>query len=247
MERSDRQSWTGDAHTSQAAALVAFGNFDFIKHNINRTSDESNNIESYSLYWILSLLDYYKYTGDKATLIKYIPNVVNKLMYVQKIYGRNPRLGFYGHDERLGATFENPNCAENQRAFMMLFIKTCREFVWAMETCRRPHLRDKFEAIVDEKIEGLRKDPKWYKNFGLHASADAVNAGFTTDREHTEMFRKEFSDPVQRISLSPFNQYFIIQALAHMGRFDEALSTVKRCWGGTDRARSNNVLGNVSA
>ena len=50
MERSDRFSWTGDAHTSQAAALVAFGNRDFVKLNLDRTARDSNDIESYSLY-----------------------------------------------------------------------------------------------------------------------------------------------------------------------------------------------------
>ena len=34
MERSDRHSWTGDAHTSQAASMVAFGNYDFVKQNL---------------------------------------------------------------------------------------------------------------------------------------------------------------------------------------------------------------------
>ena len=30
----DREAWTGDAHPSQAAALVAFHNLDFIKQNL---------------------------------------------------------------------------------------------------------------------------------------------------------------------------------------------------------------------
>src|ERR1035437_1170847 len=46
MERCDRFSWTGDAHTSQAAALVAFGNRDFVKLNLDRTAHDSNNIET---------------------------------------------------------------------------------------------------------------------------------------------------------------------------------------------------------
>jgi len=33
MERSDRFSWTGDAYPSQAASMVAFGNYDFVKKN----------------------------------------------------------------------------------------------------------------------------------------------------------------------------------------------------------------------
>lgn len=55
MERSDRHSWTGDAHTSQAAALVAFGNYDFVRKNILYTAEQFNGILSYSLYWVSEL------------------------------------------------------------------------------------------------------------------------------------------------------------------------------------------------
>jgi alpha-L-rhamnosidase len=37
---------------------------------------------------------------------------------------------------------------------------------------------------------------------------------------------------VNRISYSPFNQYFVIQAMAAMKKYDDALSAVKDCWGG---------------
>jgi len=46
MERGDRMSWTGDAHTSQAAALVAFGNYDFIKQNLDNTAGQNNGIKA---------------------------------------------------------------------------------------------------------------------------------------------------------------------------------------------------------
>ena len=38
MERGDRTPWVGDAPASQAAALVAFGNSDFVKENIDITA-----------------------------------------------------------------------------------------------------------------------------------------------------------------------------------------------------------------
>lgn len=44
MERSDRHSWTGDAHPSQAASMVAFGNYDFVKQNLYYTSTQFNGI-----------------------------------------------------------------------------------------------------------------------------------------------------------------------------------------------------------
>jgi len=58
---------------------VAFGNYDFIKRNIDSTANLDNGIRSYSLYWVLSLLDYYMYTGDAATLERYVANACAKL------------------------------------------------------------------------------------------------------------------------------------------------------------------------
>ena len=59
MERGDRTPWVGDAPASQAAALVAFGNSDFVKENIDITAGGNNGIIAYSLYWVIGLLDYY--------------------------------------------------------------------------------------------------------------------------------------------------------------------------------------------
>src|SRR5690606_34183645 len=103
MERSDRHSWTGDAHASQAASMVAFGNFDFVKENIRYTSEQYNGIASYSLYWILSLIDYYNYTGDNALMEEMLENACAKLNSAYEQYDTNAALSFYGWDERLGA------------------------------------------------------------------------------------------------------------------------------------------------
>jgi hypothetical protein len=72
MERSDRHSWTGDAYPAQAASMVAFGNFDFVKANLMKTAVLDNGIASYSLYWVLSLIDYVNYSGDVQFARDYI-------------------------------------------------------------------------------------------------------------------------------------------------------------------------------
>lgn len=232
MERSDRSSWTGDAHPSQAGSLVAFGNHDFVKANLDWTANQNNGILSYSLYWVLSLVDYYKYSGDGVTLGNYITNACGKLDTAYNHYGTNPGLGFYGWDERLGAGFENPNLTESQNAYKMLTIRTWREFAWAMEKYGRTDLRDKYNGYADAKIASLRQNGSWYNGFGLHSSADAVDAGFTNQTEQNAIFTNKFSDRVNRVSYSPFNQYFVIQAMAAMKKYDDALSAVRDCWGG---------------
>ncbi len=232
MERSDRFSWTGDAYTSQAASLVAFGNYDFVLTNLHHTAEQDNGIFSYSMYWIQSLMDYYQYTGDTATLNQYIENARFKLDRAYKHYGTDPTLSFYGWDERLGAGFENSSCRESQNAYKMLCIDSWLDFAWMMESVGRTKLAAVYEDYAKEKIEELRMNPKWYMDFGIHAASDAINAGFTTEEEQKAMYELVFTDRLNRISYSPFNQYFIICALARMGRFDEAMETINDCWGG---------------
>jgi hypothetical protein len=188
MERSDRQSWTGDAHPAQAAALVAFGNRDFVKANLDRTATGDNGIESHSLYWILSLLDYYRYSGDTATLRQHLANAQAKLEHANQIYA-DPPISFYGWDERLGAGFEDPNSTpETKRAYRMLFIRACREFADSLKTIGETATSETFQKMADERIAELRADGHWPDPLGLHAAADAVNAGFTTRAEQAQLF-----------------------------------------------------------
>jgi hypothetical protein len=232
MERSDRQSWTGDAHPAQAAALVAFGNRDFVKANLDRTATGDNGIESYSLYWILSLLDYYRYSGDTATLQKYTANAEAKLNHANQIYA-NPPISFYGWDERLGAGFEEPNTTpETKNAYRMLFIRACHEFSEGMNTIGATNLSQTFQKIADQRVAELQTNLQWSGEFGLHAAADAINAGFTTPTVQAQLFNREFSDRATRISFSSFNEYFVIQAMARMNRYDEALASIRDHFGG---------------
>ncbi|MHA4894364.1 alpha-L-rhamnosidase-related protein [Pedobacter sp. PWIIR3] len=232
MNRGDRFSWTGDAHPAQAAAMVAFGNYDFIKKNLEYTSTQSNGIRSYTLYWVLSLIDYFNYTGDKETLESYINNACAKLDDAYQVYGTNPNLEYFGWDERLGAGFEHPNLPEPQNAYKMLSIRTWAAFAEAMEACGRNDLRNKYSVYAKNKMALLKQDANWYASFGLHAGADAVTTGLLTNPEKKAIYEKNFTDKVNRISYSPFNQFFVIQAFARMNKYDDALSGIRDLWGG---------------
>ncbi|MDD6210632.1 MAG: alpha-L-rhamnosidase C-terminal domain-containing protein [Bacteroidales bacterium] len=235
MERSDRHSWTGDAHTSQAASMVAFGNYDFVKKNLFYTSTQFNGIASYSLYWVLSLIDYYNYTGDRETLETLTDNACQKLDIAYEHYEKNPNLVFYGWDERLGAGFENPNCLESRNAYKMVSIRAWNEFSKVMEASGRVDLAKKYRSYVKEKSQKIRQNPEWEASMGVFAASDAVNAGFMTVEEKEAIWERAFADRLQRLSYSPFNQYFIIQAMASMNKYDEALTTIDDCWGGQIR------------
>lgn len=231
MDRGDRISWTGDAHTSQAAALVAFGNWDFVRKNLEHTAPSDNGIESYSLYWVLSLVDYYRYSGDAAFFDKMASKATEKLAHGAAIW-ENPRVVFYGSDERLGADFENPETPETHNAYRALLVRTLREFAWALGERGRKDEQTSAAQMAQRLAEQMRSGRDWMTDFGLHAAADAIDAGIPTDEEAKQLYAREFSDPVTRLSYSPFNQYFILQAMARMAKYDDAISSIRDLWGG---------------
>lgn len=231
MDRGDRYAWAGDCNPMQSASLVAFGDWDYIKANLDRTVDANFGIETYSIYWVLSLLEYYQHTGDTAALEQYISNIEAKLDHGDQIYA-DPPIMFFGWDERLGAGFEAANLPETKSAYRMLFIRACREFADAMDTIGREDDADKYRQLAETKVAELRNDPRWFEKLGVHALADAINAGCVSHGEQSKVFEREFADRLNRLSYSTFNQYFILQAMATIDKYDEALLTVRDNWGG---------------
>lgn len=248
MERSDRQSWTGDAYPAQAAALAAFGNDDFIRANIRITAGQDNGIASYPLYWVLSLVDYYRYTGDSSFFREYTGNADKKLERAYRHYDTLPSLGFMGWDERLGAGFEHPDAPEAQETYRMLCIHVWRKMAAAVLATGDTTLATKYEGYaVSKSRELFNADERAAASgiissesapvsgafsFGIHAVSEAVNADLLQDPVVAARAKKWFADRLNRLSYSPFNQYFIIQAMASAGRYKEALRTIKDQWGG---------------
>ncbi len=213
--------------------MVAFGNYDFVKQNLYYTSTQFNGIAGYSLYWVLSLIDYYNYTGDRQTLDSLTDNACKSWMSLMPTTGRIPTCSFHGWDERLGAGFENPNCDESQNTYKMLSIRhgTSSPRRWmpaAVPTWRQG-------AYVDEKSRELRDAGGWYDSFGIFCGFGRRECRFYELRRTTGIVADGFTDRQQRLSYSPFNQYFVIQAMARMGRYPRSVDYDRRLLGRTVR------------
>lgn len=232
MDRGDRHSWTGDAYPAQAAALIAFGNYDFVLQNLRYTAIHTNGIESFELYWIFSLIDYYKHTGDRKGVNDLLPQAMLRLKHAYDIYAANPPLGFFGWDERLGAGFENPDIEANQISYQLLALEAWSQFSIVSRDIGRSDLADTYEGYVKEKLRDLLREADWYRGCGLHTSADAINAGVVSADIMKILYHKNFTDRVNRLSYSPFNQYFILKAMGKAGQYDHGISCVLDMWGG---------------
>ena len=74
-------------------------------------------------------------------------------------------------------------------------------------------MADKFRNYAEEQTAQMRCQPEWYRGLGIFAASDAVNAQVVACEEYPEIWKESFSDRLQRVSYSPFNQYFVISAM----------------------------------
>ncbi len=230
MDRGDRISWVGDAHIAQSTAMASFGNFNFVKHNLNISAGKGNGIASYYLYWVLSLVDYYRYSGDRTELRRYYP-LVEKLLANAATKFEHPYIRFYGWGDRLGgfASAENPQTRE---AYRMLFVETCRRFAWAAGEAENKTLQARYAKIADQYAARIQSRPNWVKTVNIYPASDGINAGIPGVTQERELCRRCFANRLDRLALSPFNEYFIVEAMARMHLWDQAIETVLDDWGG---------------
>ena len=229
IDRGDRFSWTGDAYPAQAASMVAFSNYDEVLKNLYWTESHPNGIETYELYWVESLLDYYLYSGDEDGFRALLPKAVQRLKHAFDVFDNPPDLHFVGWDQRLGTGFDHPNCSEGIWTFKMCAIGAWKHMAAVMRT-----LGEEAQATIYErwaKVKGVQcSTASVLRQLGMHSSADAINADLVADL--SKLYHKDFSDREQRLSLSPFNQYFVLKAMARAGHYDDAFASVFDEWGG---------------
>ncbi len=201
---------SGNAYIAQGASLTAFSNAAFVKQNLDRNAENSNGIETYALYWVLSLLDYWKFTGDNSSLIGYISNVDAKLEHAYSLYPNPQELSFVGWADSLGSGFFNGSTVESQWLYRFLSIRTWAAWADAMESVGQTANATHYRGYADAAIAALRAQPDqpWYAPLGLHSAGEATLTGYLNPTELGYISSNLFNDSTTICSLSNFNQFY---------------------------------------
>jgi len=242
IDRGDRVAIQGDGFPTMAAALAGFANkivYDLVFEQLNST-DSSNHkvidsgIMAYPLYWTLSVADLYWVSGNASLFKHFIPSISEILQQPILTFNKNPNIVWMGWDDRLGNGWCGKCQTEAQMSFKGLVIRACREFATALRDIGNSAMADQYDDTADIFTTWMRQassngDP-WYHSMGIHALAYAVNAGVATEEELPKIHSLRFNNSISVCSWSPFNQYFILEALGKMD-MDYALASIKLCWG----------------
>ena len=129
IERSDRVQWNGlDFSIMNTANLVAFGARNFVRKQIAATNTPPGincGIYSFELYDVLSICEYYRYSGDASLVRECLPEATAKVERARDRWTPHTEsgtVGFMGWDERLGG-FERVT-SFNRWNYRLLCIRT---------------------------------------------------------------------------------------------------------------------------
>jgi hypothetical protein len=94
------------------------------------------------------------------------------------------------------------------------------------------YLKAQAQSLATRLRQPVAGGAAWHTRLLLASASDAINAGLATAEEQALLFERVFSDPINICQLSPFNTYWTLQALGRMGRSEQALFVLRKCYGG---------------
>lgn len=244
----DRWVWSGDAYQSYLINYYLFGNNDLVKRTTlalrgkDPLEQHINTILDYSLYWIMGIGDYYRYTGDIAFLQETWPRLQSLLDFCLE---RRDEHGFF-IDRPGDWTFIDwseidktaPVCAEQMLLHQALRVAAmCAKLLGqngegylAMADALKKNI-DAFywdeekQAYIDSFASGKR-------NVTRHANIFAILHGFCgEERKQAIKNNVLLNDKIVQIT-TPYFRFYELAALYECGMAGDVLSFIREYWGG---------------
>jgi hypothetical protein len=253
MDRGDRVSIQGDGHPTMAAALAAFpsrSTYNLVHEMLVKTDSGCANhsqcnvvddgLMTYPLCWASSVHDWYWASGDTSRFLQLAPdigrivdNVVDKFM--------QPGLAvqFVGWDDRIANGFCGSCNLEVQLTFAAFTIRACNDLATSLAKAGDHVNASKYNSTAVRLAKQLRARPSttvpggdWTADYGVHAASYLIDAKIVgTMEEQLALAKRVLTNSRTICSWSPFNQYWILQALGNVGMLEYAHASIKLCWG----------------
>lgn len=222
----DRLVWVGDMHPETAAIAAVFGNNEVVPKSLDLSRDITplpgwmNGISTYSMWWIIIHRDWYMHHGDlnylkeqKDYLVKLLDQIITKI-------------DSNGKETLDGTRFLDWPSSENVKgvsaglqAMMILSLDAGAQLC---KTLNEPDAVQKCEAAI-AKLKTHVPDPNHSKQAAaLMALADLLPA---------EKADKEIISVDGARNFSTFYGYYMLQAMAKAGNYQEAMDAIRTYWG----------------
>lgn len=223
----DRLVWIGDMHPEVMTVNTVFGDQDVVRKSLDFARNDTplpgwmNGMCSYSLWWIIIQNDLYRYQGNKTYLQE-------QHTYLQGL--TDQVIGYIGRDgkEQLkdGTRFldwptsENPDVIHAGLQAMMVMAMQSAQSLFDI-------LKDQTYAAKCEAALKRLKKVKIDTHRNKQAAALAIIAGLSKNpKADCDILLKGGAD-----GFSTFYGYYMLEALAQCGRYEDAMRILSDYWG----------------
>ena len=216
----DRLVWAGDLYSEMLALTTLYGKMKKIEDTLDFSRINSplpswmNDLPSYSVWWLITLIDYCKITGATSFLKKNLPYVNALIEQLNQNVEDNGKFKFVNHFIDLDL-HDSPYTESGLRA---LFYIACN----SLKECDL--IDEKRLAIIDELVNKLDKKPI---ECGDEKSVVALKyrAGKALSQTEKEMLINK------NLNQSTFMSYFVFDAVRSIYGKEQAIDQVKYYFG----------------
>lgn len=222
----DRLVWIGDMHPEVMTINTVFGDNEVVRRSLDLARDDTplpgwmNGMCSYSLWWILIQRDLYKYQGNKDYLAEQLPYLQGLArQIIDNTDGKKEKLS--GGTRFLDwPTSENPDVIHSGlQALTIMALEACEEIFNELGDSQSV-------ALCRNKCIEMRK----YVPSDL-GNKQAASMLALASLGKTQGYGKTISENGAD-GFSTFYGYYMLEALAAAGRYEEAMKIISDYWGG---------------
>lgn len=250
----DRWAWSGDATQSYLLQYYSFFDLDSCKRTMRflRGKDPKvlhlNTIQDYTLYWFVSLKDYYLHTGDKAFMEEIYPSA-RSLMDTLCLPLADDR-GFLmprDFDWVFVDWSKAPNIAVGDVAFIqILFTRALQVMAEIAEMVGDAAAQSRyfshyeklkakvFEVFWDDQrgcfTNGPAADPNAFVT--KYASMFAMMFGYLDAGQIESVRTAVFENADVPEIVTPYMKFYELLAMGEMGMYEQVHTYIKSYWGG---------------
>lgn len=255
----DRWIWSGDAYQSYLVNYYLGFDKEIVKRTIRalRGGDpirqHMNTITDYTFFWLISIWDYYFYTGDKEFIQDIYPDMKDVLSFVE---GRLSKDGMF--ERREGdwvfmdwSTFDSdgPMCAEQillARAYesMSMCAALNNEPKEAARCKNRSNaIKKKVNALYWNEKKGAFVDSytSGKNNVTRHANILALLFGYTTEEREQSIIKNVIYNKKIIPITTPYFEFFELDSMCKIGDFKYMTDMLDSYWGGMIRLGATTI------
>jgi len=248
----DRWVWSGDAYQAFLMNYYSFFDLDVTRRTLvalrgkDPLTTHVNTILDYSLYWFISLYDYYLYTGDFEFVRQYYDRAVTLMDFCLKQRNEEGLLEGRPQDWVFvdWADLDNSGAVSTIQILLVRSLEAMRGFAakagdegaaasygalaeQVKETTFRLFWDDARGGLLHHRVNGETR-PMLTK----HASMFALTYGYLTPEQRESVIRRVMLDPAVPRIRTPYMRFHELAALCDCGEHDYVRRELSSYWGG---------------